>query len=200
MSKKRMDRKHARRGALTVAAAATATAMTLGPITPAPNAGADFLDLYTSGLVFEVLPPIPLVENLPADPTVISQTLIADAVPVLGFHFIFGFADGAFAAGQAIPAVNAAGYPIGVNNYNFVLIRNPGRSNAGLYARFPFLFPEDPVTGDVVPSQTGGLCPVICGFYEPTKSDVTWAYDFYSDFRSPLTRSRSSIPLPRASF
>jgi PE-PPE domain len=199
MSKKR-SKKHARRAMLGLAAAATATGMTLAPITPAPDAEADFLDLYTSGLIFEVLPPIPLVENLPADPTVISQTLIADAVSPLGFHFIFGFGNGAFAAGQAIPAVNAAGYPIGVNNYNFVLIRNPGRSNGGLYARFPFLFPEDPVTGDVAPSQTGSLCPVICGFYEPTKADVTWAYDYYSDSRSTSTRSRSPIPLPRASF
>ena len=136
MSRKRMCRKHAHRGALALAAAATATAMSLGPITPAPDAGADVVDLYTSGLIFEVLPPIPLLENLPADPAVISQTLIADAVPVFGTHTIFGFMDGAYAAGQAIPAVNAAGYPIGVNNYNFVLIRNPGRSNGGLYARF----------------------------------------------------------------
>jgi hypothetical protein len=127
MSKKRMSKKHARRATLALAAAATATAMALGPITPAPDADADVVDLYTSGLIFELLPPIPLFENLPADPAVISQTLIADAVGLPGFplgtHSIFGFGNGAFAAGQAIPAVNAASYPIGLNNYNFVLTR-----------------------------------------------------------------------------
>ena len=82
--------------------------------------------------------------------------------------------------------------PSAINNYNFVLIRNPGRSNGGLVCPLPIPVPrEDPVTGNVVPSQTGSLCPVICGFYEPTKSDVTWAYDFYSDF--PIAPNPFSI-------
>ena len=90
MSRKRMSRKHAHRGALALAAAATATAMSLGPITPAPNAGAAGINLYTSGLVFEILPPIPLLTNLPADPDVISSRLIADGT-LLNTSTIFGF-------------------------------------------------------------------------------------------------------------
>ena len=69
MSKKRMCRKHARRGALALAAAATATAMTLGPITPAPDAEAAVVNLYTSGLVFEILPPIPFLKTFRPIPT-----------------------------------------------------------------------------------------------------------------------------------
>ena len=112
MSKKRMCRKHARRGALALAAAATATALSLGPITPAPDAEAAGINLYTSGIVFEVLPPIPFFTNLPADPAAISSTLIADGF-LLYTSTIFGFMDGASAAGRAIPAVNAASYPFG---------------------------------------------------------------------------------------
>jgi hypothetical protein len=197
VAKKRMSKKCARRGALTVAAAATATAMTLGPITPAPNAeAAPGINLYTSGIVFQLLPAIPLLTNLPADPNVISSTLLADR-GVLNTSTIFGFMDGAYAAGRAIPAVNAADYPIpSLNNYNFVLIRNPGRSSGGLFTRLSPLFNligQDPVSANVVPKQQGALCPfpLACGFYAPSKFDVTWAYDVLSDF--PIVPNPFSI-------
>ena len=81
-----------------------------------------------------------------------------------------------------------------INNYNFVLIRNPGRSNGGLYARFAPLFSllgqGDPVSGNVVPKSRCNLNDV-CYTYAPAKFDVTWAYDFYSDF--PIAPNPFSI-------
>jgi PE-PPE domain len=188
MGKKRVSKKHARRATVALAAAATATAMSLGPITPAPDADAAGINLYTSGLVFEVLPPIPFLTNLPADPNAISSRLIADGT-LLNTSTIFGFMDGASAAGRAIPAVNAASYPFAtITNVNFVLIRNPGRANGGLDARFAPLFNligQDPVSGNVVPNSN------LTFTYAPSKLDVTWAYDFYSDF--PIAPNPFSI-------
>ncbi len=195
MSQKRMCRKHARRGALALAAAATATAMSLGPITPAPDAGRDVVDLYTSGLIFEVLPPIPLLENLPADPAVISQTLIADAVPVFGTHTIFGFMDGAYAAGQAIPAVNAASYP---DRRQQLQLRadqesRPVQRRAVCPLRSAVHLLGQGTRSAAMSSrtQTGSSARHLRSIYAPTKSDVTWAYDFYSDF--PIAPNPFSI-------
>ena len=103
--------------------------------------------------------------------------------------------DGAYAAGQAIPAVNAASYPVlTITNYNFVLIRNPGRSNGGLYARFAPLFTcSDRTRSAAMWSRKARaiLNDGCYGHYAPTKFDVTWAYDFYSDF--PIAPNPFSI-------
>jgi PE-PPE domain-containing protein len=186
-------KKRANKLAAALAVAATATALAVGPVTPAPEADAMVYTVHP--FIFRLLDAVglgvPGASALPSDPAVISQTLINNA-SIRNTDTVIAFGYGSIAAGMTIPALNAHDWPVGVNNVNMVLIANPGRANGGILPRFSPLFNLvgiDPLSGNVEPYTRCEL--TTCRIYAPTKNDVTWAYEFFSDF--PITPNPFSI-------
>lgn len=158
------------------------------------------------------LPGVTDADKLILDPLILTAQGIfgdADAIDVR-VPIVIGFGLGAFAAGQAYPQVVAdlANQPGGANNVGtdplagsltilpMILLRNPGRANGGLFARF---YPQagllgiDTVTPDTEVSSssdgTGLSIPVgntgiVIGDANliPIKVDGTVEYDPLSDF------------------
>jgi hypothetical protein len=148
-------------------------------------------DLGVLGAVQAILTPLGL--------TLPNISVIDVRVPV-----VVGFGLGAFAAGAAYEKVVAdlANQPGGTNYQGtsllgsltvlpMVLLRNPGRANGGLFARFyPLagLFGIDTVTPETQVSSSGGIPILNTGLslgganLIPVKVDGTVMYDLLSDF------------------
>ena len=175
--------------------------------------GTQYLGISPTGLLqtLKDLPGVTTADKLLLDPIIVTvDGIFGDAsaldvrVPV-----VLGFGLGAFAAGMAYPQVVAdlPNQPGGANATNspllgsitilpMILLRNPGRANGGLFARF---YPQagllgiDTVTPDteVTNSNTGtglfnipvGNTGIVLGGANliPIKVDATVEYDPLSD-------------------
>lgn len=159
----------------------------------------------------KTLPGVTAADRLILDPLILTaQGIFGNASAIdVRVPIVIGFGLGAFAAGQAYPQVVAdlANQPGGANNVGtdplagsltilpMILLRNPGRANGGLFARF---YPQagllgiDTVTPDTAVSSssdgTGLSIPVgntgiVIGDANliPIKVDGTVEYDPLSD-------------------
>jgi hypothetical protein len=168
--------------------------------------GTDYLPVGLSGLIGELAD---RVSGLNPVLGLALETLAATIPPGLDavdlrVPVVVGFGLGAFAAGMAYEKVLAdlPNQPGGLNNPNgpllgsitvlpMVLLRNPGRANGGLFARFyPLagLFGIDTVTPETEVTHSGGIPILNTGLslgganLIPVKVDGTVEYDLLSDF------------------
>lgn len=135
----------------------------------------------------------------------INTTPYAPSIPLIGqlrLPVVIGFGLGAFAAGLAYPAVVAdlPNQPGGANVDNplgsagsitilpMILLRNPGRPNGGLFARFDPIaqyFGYTTVTPATQPEQSSDTRPLHgTATLLPIMIDATVEYDPLSDFPS----------------
>lgn len=125
------------------------------------------------------------------DPGAIASGMIGMQASPLGTHTLIGVMDGALTTGQAITTIQNSISPVfGVNNYNYLLVRNPGRANGGMASRFDWLYnltgiPGSAVSGNVATKQDPSILPCAGGTlcqYIPIKADLGLGYDSMSDF------------------
>jgi hypothetical protein len=159
------------------------------------------------------LPNLPLPVDLPVGDLVSALQKIVNDLPVdvdaakIRVPIVVGFGMGAFAAGAAYQQVvdqlpyqpGGAKSPTKATDpllgsftiLPMILLRNPGRANGGLFARFfPIagLFGIDTVTPDTQVQSSGGIPILNTGLslgganLIPVKVDATVEYDIMSDF------------------
>jgi hypothetical protein len=159
------------------------------------------------------LPSLPLPVDLPVGDLLSALQKIVNDLPVdvdaakIRVPIVVGFGMGAFAAGAAYQqVVDQLPYQPGGSRsptkatdpllgsftiLPMILLRNPGRANGGLFARFfPIagLFGIDTVTPDTQVQSSGGIPILNTGLslgganLIPVKVDATVEYDILSDF------------------
>jgi PE-PPE domain len=168
--------------------------------------GTDYLPVGLSGLLGE------LADTVSGLNPVLGTALRALALTIppgldavdLRVPVVVGFGLGAFAAGAAYEKILAdlPNQPGGLNNSDspvlgsitvlpMLLLRNPGRANGGLFARFYPLFGLagiDTVTPETEVTHSGGIPILNTGLslgganLVPVKVDGTVMYDLLSDF------------------
>lgn len=191
--------------------------------------GTDYLDVSTLGLLTALNSRVP--DSNFSLKTALALAIAAASLPGANIDIVdvrvpvvVGFGLGAFAAGMAYPQVVAdlPNQPGGANNVGsdpllgsitilpMILLRNPGRANGGLFARFyPLagLFGIDTITPDTEVTNSNdnvglvnipiGNTGIVLGAANliPIKVDATVEYDPLSDFGAwpnPFTLANSA--------